>query len=145
MSYSRGKTGAPRRFWRWPETTAAIKAYLECRPDPASQRYADQVFLTRLGQPWVRRNGEIKTDSITCEFTKARKAAGRDRGAFYDLRRTFRTIAAQTRDREAIDLIMGHAEDPEDMGALYTQHVDDERIKAVCNHVRGWLFREVSK
>lgn len=139
----RGKTGAPRRFVLWPETTAAIKGYLVHRPRAAGADNRERLFLTRTGLAWVRQDGELRTDSIGTEFAKARKLAKVKRGSFYDLRRTFRTIAAQTRDREAVDFVMGHVEDANDMDAVYTQWIDDERIKRVCDHVRQWLHGEV--
>ena len=58
--------------------------------------------------------------------------------SFYDLRRTFRTVADEVLDTPAINLIMGHV-DPS-MGAVYRQSLSDERIKRVCEHVHGWLF-----
>jgi integrase len=142
----RGKTGAPRRFLLWPETAKAISDYLIFRPRPAGAENHDRLFLTRNGLSWVRQDGELRTDSIGNEFAKARKAAKIKRGSFYDLRRTFRTIAGKTRDREAVDFIMGHCEDPEDMGAVYTQWIDDDRLRDVCNYVRQWLLgAEVAK
>jgi len=140
VNYPRGKTGAPRRFHLWPETATALRDYLAVRPDPRSEAFKETIFLTRFRHPWIRRTDKTITDSISFEFTKARKAAGLDRGAFYDLRRSFRTVAAGAMDREATDLVMGHADDADDMGALYTQHIDDERIRKVVNHVRQWLF-----
>jgi integrase len=86
------------------------------------------LFLTKNGLAWVRQDDELRTDSIGNEFSKARKAAKVKRGSFYDLRRTFRTIAASTQDREAIDLVMGHVELPDDMGAVYTQWIADDRL-----------------
>jgi integrase len=145
VDYPRGKTGAPRRFFLWQETAAALRDYLAVRPDPRSDAFKEIIFLTRLRHPWIRRSEKTITDSISFEFSKARKAAGFDRGAFYDLRRTFRTVAAGAMDREATDFIMGHADDAEDMGSLYTQHIDDSRVIKVVNHVRTWLFSEVAK
>ena len=37
---------------------------------------------------------------------------------------------------------MGHAGASNDMSAVYRQRVDDERLLAVTNHVRKWLFGE---
>jgi integrase len=141
----RGKTGAPRRFVLWPETTQAIKNYLVYRPRPAGSDNRERLFLTRNGLSWVRQDGELRTDSIGTEFAKAKTAAKVKRASFYDLRRTFRTIAAQSRDKEACDFVMGHCEDPNDMGAVYTQWIDDDRVRAVVNHVRQWLFGEVAE
>jgi integrase len=140
VNLPRGKTGAPRRFLLWPETVEAIKRYLVFRPRPAGAANRDRLFLTKNGLAWVRQDDELRTDSIGNEFSKARKAAKVKRGSFYDLRRTFRTIAASTQDREAIDLVMGHVELPDDMGAVYTQWIADDRLRKVCEHVRQWLF-----
>lgn len=35
---------------------------------------------------------------------------------------------------------MGHAESGSDMSAVYREGVDDDRLKAVTDHVRQWLF-----
>lgn len=142
----RGKTGAPRRFLLWPETVEAIKNYLLFRPSPAGSENRDRLFVTKNGLAWVRQEGLLRTDSIGNEFTKVRKAAGVKRGAFYDLRRTFRTVADPIKDEDAIDLIMGHVEDADDMGEVYNQGIEDARLRAVCNHVHAWLFgAEVAK
>lgn len=68
---------------------------------------------------------------------KAAKIEGR---TFYDLRRTFQTIAEGSRDLPAVQSIMGHAAGSDDMSAIYRQNVDDERLKAVTDHVHRWLF-----
>lgn len=145
LDMPRGKTGAPRRFVLWDETRDAIAAYLMGRPSPAGSDNRDRLFLTRIGQAWVRRDGTRTTDAIGAAFAKARQAARLPRGTFYDLRRTFRTRAAGTMDREAVDFVMGHVESADDMGAIYNQWIADERIRKVCNHVRNWLFGEVAK
>ena len=57
---------------------------------------------------------------------------------FYALRHTFRTVADRTKDQPAIDHIMGHARD--DMASLYRERIEDDRLKAVVNVVRMWLW-----
>lgn len=141
----RGKTGAPRRFVLWPETVEAIQRYLIMRPRPAGAANRDRLFVTRNGLSWVRQDAALRSDAIGTSFASARRAAGVKRGSFYDLRRTFRTIAASTRDREAVDHIMGHVEAADDMGAVYTQWISDDRLRAVADYVRQWLFSEVAK
>lgn len=140
LDLPRGKTGAPRRFPLWPETIEALKAYLVWRPAAAGRANKDRLFITKNGLSWVRQEGELRTDSIGTQFAKAKNAAGVARGSFYDLRRTFRTRAASVRDREAIDFVMGHVANANDMGAVYTQWIEDDRVRAVVNHVRQWLF-----
>lgn len=141
MSLPRLKTGADRRFPLWPETLRAIDAYLPMRDKYKGAKYKKIVFLTRRNLPWVRGESEDdRVDSIVTTFTKLRQKAGLQRGTFYDLRRTFRTVAGSANDREAIDLVMGHVKPSRDMGAVYNQHIDNSRIQAICDLVRGWLF-----
>jgi hypothetical protein len=50
----------------------------------------------------------------------------------------FRSVADAARDAPAVDLVMGH-NDPS-MAAHYRERIEDERLKAVTDHVRAWLF-----
>jgi len=62
---------------------------------------------------------------------------------FYALRHTLQTIGKKTRDKDAVQAIMGRAENSNDMSAVYTQErVEDERLRAVTDFVRAWLFPE---
>jgi uncharacterized protein YciW len=49
---------------------------------------------------------------------------------FYSVRRTFRTIASDSRDEPAADA----------MAARYRQRISDDRLVAVTNYVHDWLF-----
>lgn len=93
----RGKTGTDRRFMLWPETVSAIREYLAARPGPAGYSNVDRLFLTRQGLAWVRTQQKDRQDAVTGAFTRYRIAAKVERGTFYDLRRTFQTIAADSR------------------------------------------------
>ena len=64
---------------------------------------------------------------------------------FYSLRRTFETVAGETLDQPAVDLVMGHTPNANDMAARYRQRIGDERLEAVAEHVRKWLFKEEDK
>ncbi len=133
LDLPRGKTGAPRRVWLWPETRTAIDSYLRLR-----RNRGDKLFYTKFGTEWLRESD----DAIGTAFTRARNEAGLPRGSFYDLRRTFATVAGETSDIMAIRLVMGHTSQSNDMTALYVQGVSDERVKRVCDHVRQWLFAD---
>jgi integrase len=63
---------------------------------------------------------------------------GRKGLSLYTLRHTFRTVADEAKDQPAPDFIMGH-ESPH-MSTIYHERISDERLKAVTDHVRGWLF-----
>jgi integrase len=128
------KTGNPRRFVLWDETAQAIRQYLTKRPKPLPE-YDDVLFLTRSGWPWVR--GGLSTVSTT--FSVLRDECDIPDRSFYDLRRTFQTIAADSLDFPAVQHIMGHAPGSNDMSARYTQRISDARIRAVCHFVRDWL------
>jgi integrase len=136
----RGKTGTDRRFMLWPETVSAIREYLDARPGPAGHSNDDRLFLTRQGFAWVRDYKKDRQDAITGAFKRYRTAGKVDRGTFYDIRRTFQTVAAETLDFPAVSHVMGHARKADDMAAKYTQHISDDRIRTVCNYVRTWLY-----
>jgi integrase len=140
VSWSRPKTGIARRAKLWPETIAAVQSAIAKRPEPADKDVGKLVFVTKYGQSWAK--GAAGNDPVGGEFKKLLKDLEfhRDGIGFYSLRRTFRTVADQVRDTHAIDLVMGHAADVSDMGALYTQNIGDDRLEAVAAHVRGWLF-----
>ena len=46
-------------------------------------------------------------------------------------------------ERPRTAIIMGHARD--DMASVYRERVDDERLHAVTDHVRKWLFAAPQK
>jgi integrase len=138
VNFPRPKTGIDRRCPLWPETVAAIRAALSARPRPKKEEYAGLVFLTRQGTPWHREDG-VRGPSC-CKVSRALRGVGIDRKGvgFYTLRHTFRTVADATKDQVAVDHIMGHARD--DMASVYRETISDERLRAVADHVHGWLF-----
>lgn len=140
VEFPRPKTAVPRRCPLWPETTEAMAAYLANRPRPR-ESHAHLVFLTRLGQPWVRLNKTgTPDDNLGKEFAKLLKALGvkRPKISFYALRHVFETIGQEAKDPLAVAWIMGHA--PQDMGGHYRETVSNERLLAVTEAVRQWLF-----
>ena len=150
LSYRRPKTGIERRAALWPETVEALAAVRAARPKPTAKG-AERFFVTDRGRPFLAGSTTTKLDSgatvvsetahpVTRLFGDLLKAAGikpAGRG-FYALRHTFRTVADAVPDRNAIDLVMGHANHT--MGGNYTHGVADARLRAVCDHVRAWLF-----
>ncbi len=62
---------------------------------------------------------------------------------FYALRHTFETIAGGSRDQVAVNHIMGHAD--QSMAGVYREHIEDDRLVAVTDHVWDWLFAEDDK
>jgi integrase len=136
IDFPRPKTGIPRRCPLWPETLAALKEAWGVRPEPKDPEHSGLVFITQRGLPWAKM---IADSPLTKEVAKLLKALGiKGHRNFYTLRHTFRTVADEAKDQPAADYIMGH-EVPH-MSAVYRETISDERLRAVAEHVRQWLF-----
>jgi integrase len=136
IDYPRPKTGIPRRCPLWPETIAALKEAINRRPKPKVGENAKLVFITKYGQPWAKDDDPgVITKEMRRLLTQFEIDGHRN---FYTLRHTFRTVADEAKDQPAADLIMGH-EVPH-MSSVYRETISDERLKAVSDHVRSWLF-----
>jgi integrase len=138
IDFPRPKTGIPRRCPLWAETVQALRESLAHRPEPKKAEHAGLVFITKYGLPWAK---DTADQTLAKEFGKLLRAVhinGRTGLGFYTLRHTFRTVADESKDQPAVDFIMGHARD--DMASVYRERIGDERLKAVTDHVRGWLF-----
>ncbi|MFN0035516.1 MAG: tyrosine-type recombinase/integrase [Saprospiraceae bacterium] len=141
LDYPRPKTGVPRRAKLWPETVAAINAAIAIRPN-AKNADDNLVFITRNGNSWGKDGpGNNPVYLIFSRLLKDCKLH-RPGVGFYSLRRTFETVAGATADQVAVDHVMGHAPHVSDMGARYRQRIEDNRLEAVAEHVRVWLFGE---
>lgn len=141
IDYPRPKTEVSRLCPLWPETVEAIREWLPQRPKAKERANAGLLFLTCRGAKWVKvsDNGAPK-DAIAQEFNRVLKRLGlkRSRLGFYGLRHSFRTIADETLDSNAIDLIMGHV-DPS-MAGHYRERIGVDRLSKVADHVRTWVF-----
>jgi integrase len=138
IDYPRPKTGIPRRCPLWPETVAALRDALANRPEPKKPEDAGLVFITRCGDGWAKETAENPISDMASKLLKKLGINGRKGLGFYGLRHTFRTIADAAKDQPAADFIMGH-EVPH-MSTVYREGIDDDRLKAVTDHVRRWLF-----
>lgn len=136
LDYARAKTAIPRRIPLWPETVQALREVLAKRPKPQAGNEG-LVFLNAAGGNYV--SGRRGT-AIWKAFSAAAAAAGVEGRTFYDLRRGFQTIADAAKDPVAVSAIMGHAPRSGDMSAVYRQGVSDDRLRAVVDVVRAWLF-----
>jgi len=153
VDFPRPKTEMPRRSKLWPETVAALRQALAIRPNPKREDDAGLFFITKYGARWVKFNMHesekdgateyraTPTDSVGLEFNKLLNVLDLKRRGlgFYALRHTFRTVADRTLDARAVDYIMGHADDENDMGARYIEDIGDDRLEKVANAVRDWL------
>jgi integrase len=133
IDFPRPKTGIHRRCPLWLETVSAIRAVLAERKEPKAEKDAGLLFITKYAAGWT------DDSTITHETRKLlNKLDINGHRNFYTLRHTFRTVADEARDQPAADFIMGHARD--DMASVYRERISDERLKAVTDHVRAWLF-----
>jgi integrase len=80
-------------------------------------------------------------DPLSQRFRKLLKMLGINgrRGlGFYTLRHVFETIGGESRDQVAVNAIMGHVDSS--MAGVYRERISDERLRAVTDTVREWLF-----
>jgi integrase len=145
LNYPRPKTGVERRCWLWPETVEALKVAMEIRHEPKDAADAGLAFITRQGARWSRVNSKgTVICAISLEFNKIRDSLGINGSrAFYALRHTFETVGGGCRDQVAVNHCMGHVDSS--MAAVYRERIDDERLQAVAEHVRKWLFPKTPK
>jgi integrase len=136
VNYHREKTGIVRRCPLWPETVAALRDAIDQRPAPKEDGLADRVFVTAKGGSWFK---ETSDNPVSKEMAKLLKKLGiNGQRNFYCLRHGFETVGGDSRDQVAVNHIMGHSD--ASMAAVYRERISDERLLAVVNHVRGWLF-----
>jgi integrase len=138
IDYPRPKTGIPRRCPLWPETVQALKDALAARPEPKEAEHAGLVFVTKYGGRWYKPGGDNPVSFETAKLLRRLAINARKGLGFYTLRHTFRTVADGAKDQPAADYIMGH-EVPH-MSSVYRETISDERLRAVADHVRAWLF-----
>ena len=131
----RQKTKKVRRIPLWPETQAAIQAAIDKRPQHKDPQDSERIFITKYGSSWIPTRGD---DPLSKEFAKLRKEAKLKRGTFYWMRHTFQTIGDETKDFVGVSCLMGHVDYT--TSGEYRETISDERLKAVVNHVRNWLF-----
>jgi len=134
IQFAREKTGIDRRCWLWPETREAIAAA------KAPENPEDRMFLSKRGKPLHVPHGLNRTDLIASNWTDLKKQIGlkRENAGFKCFRHTFRTEADGAKDPEAVRMVMGHTDGS--VGEFYRHRFDDERLIAVAQHVRHWLF-----
>jgi integrase len=158
-NYPRPKTGISRRCPLWPETVKAIKTALAARPEARDKGDAELVFLAPGGQRWVWTRGYAgdldvtgmeslhvsRVDRVTAAMGQLCSKLGLAcRGhTFYALRHSFETIGGESRDQVAVDAIMGHSRD--DMASVYRERIGDDRLQAVAEHVRQWLWGKATR
>jgi integrase len=134
----RPKTGVARRCPLWTETVDALREWLAARPNPKSDEHALLVFITKRGLCWNKDKPDSPVSKEMAKLLRKLGINGRQGLGFYTLRHTFRTVADESKDQPAVDLIMGH--EVSHMSSHYRETIADERLRVVSHHVHDWLF-----
>jgi integrase len=136
VNYHRPKTGINRRCPLWPETVEALREAIKNRPAPKDPSHAGLAFITVWGGSWYK---QTEDNPISKEMRKLLDRLGiNGQRNFYVLRHTHETIAGESRDQVAVNAIMGHVDNT--MSGTYRERISDERLLAVSERVRAWLF-----
>ncbi len=130
LCFPRPKTEIEREAALWPETIEALETSLKYRHTPKLE--SSKLFIRHNGREWDKDDSELSK-----YFTAVRRRVLSD-GGMYWLRRTFETVAGDSKDQVAVNYVMGHAD--ESMAAVYRQGIDPQRLRDVADHVRSWLF-----
>jgi integrase len=130
--YPRPKTEVDRTIPLWPETVKALKRSAR-RRYKARPEAEGRFFVMPKGVAW-----DNPGNPVAKHFRQARERAGVAKGGFYWLRHTLETIGGGAKDQVAVNAIMGHVDSS--MAATYREGIEPERLKAVTDHVRKWLF-----
>ncbi|MCD4728171.1 MAG: tyrosine-type recombinase/integrase, partial [Pirellulales bacterium] len=137
LNYPRPKTGVERRIPLWPETVEAIQAAIAQRPKPKDKAHKQLVFIGPTGTSYLASNGYRVAGVFVRVLTAAKIKPKR---GFYSIRHGFQTVGEGVNDLVAVQAIMGHAPSSDDMSARYRERIDDDRLLAVTEFVRRWLF-----
>ncbi len=144
-NYPCPKTAIERRCPLWPQTVAAVRKAIATRPAAKDADDAGLVFITKYGSRWVRIGPKAPIDAVGLQFGKLLNELKLQRAGrgFYAMRHTFATIAGEVRDQVAVNHVMGHSGGREDdVPGRYRERISDERLVAVVEHVRQWLFNK---
>jgi integrase len=142
LTLARNKTGKARRIPLWKETIDAIEQAKEKRPTPKDEADSDVLFITKYKRNWLP---DRKRFPLSAEFAKLQKQTGiTGKGkSFYTLRHTLQTVGDETKDFIAVSAIMGHID--QTISVNYRERIGDDRLQAVTDHVRQWLFPKAKK
>jgi len=141
INFARPKTGIDRRCPLWPETVQALREWLTIRPVATKEEHAGLAFITSRGSTWAKTGPDSPVSKEMRKLLDRLKIDGHRN--FYGLRHTFQNIGDEARDFVAVRHIMGHAMS-EDIASNYRDKPSDERLRAVTEHVRGWLFAKAN-
>jgi integrase len=164
MTFARPKTGIARRSYLWKKTRRALRSVRSLNANKAAiEREGENalVFLTRRGEPYYREvpvEGDIEVDgkkvrkllrikvenAVSITFRRMARELELKGLHFYRLRHSFKTMAKKARDREALDVMMGHADNS--VAAVYDHEVVSwSRIRRVSKAVYRRLWPKLKQ
>jgi integrase len=151
IDFPRPKTEIHRRVPLWPETVEALTEAIASRPKAKETDDENLCFLTHHRRRWVRVQASKKNpdvlmplDAISQSFRKLLNSLDiNGKRNFYAIRHTFETIGGESKDQVAVNAIMGHVDSL--MAGVYRERISDERLTAVTDTVRAWLWPELDK
>ena len=154
LDFPRVKNSEERQAFLWPRTIEAIEAWLPLRPTAAKSEYDELIFLTDTGLPVARASYNSETsktssyDSIPHLFATLRTKAGLGSDKvvkqFQWLRNSTKTYGQNSRDTEAVEIVMGHETGSVRRG--YLEKIDGkylaspDRLKAVADAIHLAVF-----
>ncbi len=142
-NFPRPKTGVARHAPLWPETVKALQAVLA--HESKYPEYRGRVFPTEKRKEKADHVDDGRRISKYFRLLADEIGMPKDSPNFYALRHTFVTIAVETRDKDAVRTITGHAPKSGDMLDVYNEaDVAEDRLLVVSNHVRRWLFKQTA-
>lgn len=156
LVYPRPKTGNRRVVYLWKKTRDALTRIrtLKHTAEAIAREQDDAlVFITKKRQPYYRErevveNGKvvgIKIDNaVSITFTRAAKKLKMEGVSFYRLRHTFKTLGKRAKDRDALNLCMGHKTNSVEEGYDHEQ-IPFKRTIRVCRVVLRRLWPKPKK
>jgi integrase len=139
LDLPRWKTGVPRKGYLWRKTRKALERVrtLKRNRQAIEKDGVDAlVFVSRCGQPVYRerevRPGVVKVEQcLSITFGRIVRELGVDGVTLYRLRHSFKTLGKRAKDRDTLNLMMGHREGT--TGEVYDhEDIDPARIKRVA-------------
>jgi integrase len=159
LTFPRPKTGVMRVGYIWHKTRDALLRVRTLKHNQvalAREGESSLVFITRKGLPYYREaevhslmevGGEkikklvgVRVDNAVLRtFRRMARELELDGVSFYRLRHTFKTLGKKGRDREALDLMMGHRD--RSCGRVYDhEEISMRRVRRVAKVVYQRLW-----
>lgn len=151
LDMPRGKTGTERVGYMWKRTREALRRVSTLKHNRTALELYGQdafVFLTRKGLPvyreWEASPGVVRVaNAISITFGRLARGQGLKGVTFYRFRHTFKTLGKRAKDRDTLNLMMGHKENS--TGETYDhEDISFKRVKRVAVKVKQalWVSKE---